>query len=225
MDNPISDDAVYTMCQIGDADVSALYQLNEEQMTQQIPSHWRSYISVSNIDATVEKAKSLGATIISEPSDVFDAGRMAALLDPTGAEFRLWQPKQHIGAKKVNEAGAFCWNELYTNDTKAAGDFYTSLLGWGKNEMDTGSMVYTSFLVGEQQNGGMLKITEEMGNILPNWLVYFTVPSCEDSVKQAETLNGTILLPPTDIPDVGRFAVIQDPEGAVFAAIALNNPG
>jgi hypothetical protein len=153
--------------------------------------------------------------------DVFDAGRMALILDPTGAAVAVWQPVKHIGAGVVNEHGALCWNELMTIDTIKAGEFYTGLFGWTAQEHDMGGMIYTVFMNGERPAAGMMKIDESWGDVPPSWLVYFAVNDCDASVAEAGALGGELCKGPMDIPGVGRFAVMTDPQGAAFAVIWL----
>ena len=223
-DQPVGEDAVYTMLNKEGKNVAALYQMNEEQGSRGIYPHWNSYVSVKSADETTEKVKSLGGTVTMEPFDVFDAGRMAMFQDPTGASFAVWQPNQHIGAQLTNDPGTLCWNELTTNDTQKAGEFYTRLFGWTSNT-DSGSPPYTMFMIGERPAGGMLEIQKEWGEVPPNWVVYFAVEDCDASAEKATSLGAKILSPPTDVPEIGRFAVIQDAQGAAFAIIKLENPG
>jgi hypothetical protein len=221
-DNPIGPDMVYTMLTLDGKDVGALYKMSPEMTSQGIPPHWLSYVSVASVDETANKAKSLGGTLMKEAFDVFDVGRMAVVQDPTGAVFALWQPGKHAGAGVVNVPNSFCWNELATPDTGKAGDFYTGLFGWGKNVQEMGPMTYTSFTNGDRPAGGMYKPTPEMGEIPPNWLVYFAVDDADAKAQKASELGGKAIVPPSDIPGVGRFAVIQDPQGAVFGIIKLD---
>jgi len=223
IDNPIGEGMVYTMLKLGGKDVGALYQLSGEMTSQGIPPHWMSYVSVSSADESAKKAKSLGATLMKEPFDVFDIGRMAVVQDPTGAVFSLWQPRKSQGAGVVNVPNSFCWNELATGDATKAGEFYTGLFNWGKNVQQFGAMTYTSFINGDRPAGGMYEPTPEMGNIPPNWLVYFAVDDCDAQAKKAGGLGAKTIVPPSDIPGTGRFAVIQDPQGAVFGIIKLIN--
>ena len=124
------------------------------------------------------------------PFDVMDAGRMAVVIDPTGAIFALWQHGSSIGAGIVNEPGSWCWNELGTSDSDAAGKFYSGLFGWASNVMEYGPMVYTVFMNGEKPMGGMYKLTPEMGNIPSNWMVYFSVDDCDKSVAKGRIVGG-----------------------------------
>lgn len=223
-DTPVTEDSVYTMASVKGKNVGAMYQQNAEQKKQGIPSHWLSYVSVSDVNATASKAKELGGNVIMEPMDVFDIGKMAVIADPEGAVFALWQPLKHIGAELANEPGAFTWNELYTNEVDRAGAFYTNLFDWGSQSADMGGMKYTSFMNGERPAAGMLKIAPEWGEVPPHWLVYFAVDDCDAGARKVKELGGQINLEPSDIPEVGRFALAQDPQGAVFAIIKLTNP-
>lgn len=223
-DNPIGPDMVYTMLKLDGKDVGALYQLTPEMTAQGIPPNWLSYVSVSSADEAAAKAKEAGGTLMKEPFDVFTVGRMAVVQDPTGAVFALWQAGTHQGAGICNVPNSFCWNELATSDTEKAGDFYTKLFGWGKNVQQMGPMTYTSFMNGDRPAGGMYKPAPEMGNIPPHWLVYFAVDDTDAKVKKAEELGAKTIAPPMDIPGTGRFAILQDPQGAAFGIIKLTNP-
>ena len=214
----------YSMLKRKGKDVAGLYEITAEMKSQGVPPHWLSYVSVANADESATKAKSLGGTVLKDPFDVMDIGRMAVIQDPTQAVFALWQPKQHHGAALVNEAGAFCWNELMTRDTAAAEKFYTGLFGWSAERQEGGSMPYTMFKNGERMAGGMLAITKEMGEIPPNWMVYFSVEECDQSVERAKKMGATVLAPPMDIPDIGRMAMLLDGQQAAFSVIKLENP-
>ena len=222
-DYPMGPDGVYTMLKLDGKDVAALYELMPDMKAQGIPPHWMSYVSVTSADESAEQAKALGATLFKEPFDVFTVGRMAVVQDPTGAVFSLWQAKDHKGAGLYNGPGSFCWNELGTNDTQKAGEFYSSLFGWAKDEMSGGPIEYTMFRNGDRASGGMYKITPEMGPIPPHWLVYFAVDDCDAKVQKATELGASVMKPADDIPGIGRFAILNDPQGAAFAIIKLDS--
>lgn len=223
-DSPIGPGMVYTMLKLDGKDVGALFKMPEEMTSQGIPPNWLSYVSVRSADETAEKAKSLGATLLKEPFDVMNVGRMSVIQDPTGAVFALWQAGTHPGAGIYNVPNSFCWNELSTKDTAKAGDFYTGLFDWRKNVQQMGPMTYTSFMNGDRPAGGMYEPTPEMGEVPPHWLAYFAVEDTDEIVKKAGELGATTIVPAMDIPDTGRFAIIEDPQGAVFGIIKLANP-
>ena len=213
---------VYTMFQLGEKVVAGLYSMGPEQRSQGLPPFWMSYVSVADVEDTAEKAKSLGGTVIMEPADVFGYGRMANIQDPTGAVLALWQPKQHIGALLKNEPLTLCWNELMTGDEQKAGDFYSGLFGWTTQTQQTeNGSLYTVFNLGDIQVGGMMKIQGEWEDVPPNWMVYFAVEDCSASVEKVSSLEGKIIVPVTHVPDVGKFAVIEDPQSAVFGIVEM----
>jgi uncharacterized protein len=112
--------------------------------------------------------------------------------------------------------GRFVWHELLTTDTKAAEGFFTKVVGWNAKPFDQS---YTLFLTGKQNRAGLMALPAEakaMG-APPHWESYVAVPNVDESAKQATALGGKVLKAPTDIPNVGRFAVLQDPQGATFA--------
>ncbi len=223
-DHPAGPDMVYTMLTLNGKEVAALYQMPPDMTAQGVPPYWLSYASVVNADESAAKAKSLGATLLKEPFDVFDAGRMAVIQDPAGAGFAIWQPVKHPGAAVVNLPNSFCWNELATNDVTKAGDFYADLFGWNRDVQSFGPIEYTMFTNGGRPAGGMFAIQPEMGNIPPHWLVYFAVDDCDAKTQKANDLGAKTLKPPDDIPGIGRFSILTDPQGAAFAIIKLENP-
>lgn len=223
-DHSMGPAGVYTMLKRDGKDVGALYQMPAEMTSMGIPPNWLSYASVASADEAAAKAKSLGAKLMQEPFDVMDVGRMAVVQDPTGAVFALWEARAHKGAGVVNIPNSHCWNELATPDTAKAGDFYSGLFGWGKNVQQMGPMTYTSFMNGERPAGGMYTPPPEMGEMPPHWLVYFAVDDTDAMVAKATELGATTCAPPMDIPGTGRFAILQDPQGAAFAIIKLANP-
>jgi len=219
VDNPMGPGMVYTMLNLNGKHVGALYKKGEDM--QQVPTHWASYVCVESADETAAKAKSLGGTVIMEPFDVMEHGRMAAITDPTGANFCIWQPNQHKGVEVRGETNSLCWNELLTNDTAKAIDFYTKLFGW-KTKTDSGATPYTEIINGEDHIGGIMQIQPQMGPMPPNWGIYIAVADCDATAAQATSLGGRQYVPPTDIPNVGRFAVLSDPQGGVFNIIKMN---
>jgi predicted enzyme related to lactoylglutathione lyase len=204
----------YTMLRYGGGEVAILYRQQPEARAAGAPPHWTSYISVEDAGAIAAKANELGgAAVFREPFDVLDHGRVAAIRDPTGAIVSLWQPRSRVGATLVNDVGALCWNELATTDVGRAKAFFAELLGW-QYETDDGGYVSIANVGG--LNGGMREQTERERGIPANWLPYFTVESADEAARHAGQLGGRRLLPTTET-HLGRFAVIADPQGAVFA--------
>jgi predicted enzyme related to lactoylglutathione lyase len=204
----------YTMLRRTAQDVAILYRQQPEARAAGAPPHWTSYISVEDADATAGRAGELGgAAVFREPFDVLDAGRVAAISDPTGAIVSLWQPRSRIGATLVNDVGALCWNELATTDVERAKAFFGELLGW---RYETDERGYASIRNGGRLNGGIRAQTDQERGIPPNWLPYVTVENADDAAHRAERMGGRLMLPVTEV-HIGRFAVIADPQGAAFA--------
>jgi len=114
----------YTMCRLKSHYVTGLYALDKRMQSQGVPPHWLPFVNVSNADDVATKTSQGGGRVLFGPNDVLDVGRSAAMQDPTGAHFAIWQAKKHIGAGIINEPGAMCWNELMTPDVDLAGRFY-----------------------------------------------------------------------------------------------------
>jgi predicted enzyme related to lactoylglutathione lyase len=215
IDNPIGEGMVYSMMQIDGKDVAAISPQMQAQRDAGQPPTWSSYVTVQSADAAADRAQKLGATVMSPPFDVFDVGRMAIIQDPQGAFLMLWEPKAHIGASLVNTPGSLTWNELASTDPDASAEFYRELFGW-KVEPFEGMEGYLGIQNSEgQSNGGIRAATE---NEPSYWLVYFGADDAEAGAARASELGATTLVQ-MDI-GVGKIAVLQDPQGAVFALYA-----
>ena len=218
-DAPIPEGGTYTIAKLKDEEIAGLFQQGPEM--EGIPPHWTSYISVESADASAEKAASLGGAVIKEPFDVMEAGRMAVIGDPSGAAFALWEARKHIGSGLVNEPGSLCWNELLSKNPDAAGAFYVELFGWSAELEGEGPQDYTFFKNGDRPAAGMMPIAPDMGDIPSHWNVYFAVDDCDATHDRAIEIGGSEIVAPTDIPEIGRFCVLCDPQNAAFSAIAL----
>ena len=115
--------------------------------------------------------------------------------------------------------GAFSWNELTTSDTTAARTFYGKLLDWKFKDMDMGEATYTVISTAGGDVGGITGIPPVAKGMSPTWGGYITVDNVDAVVAKVPGLGGRVLLAPTDIPTVGRFATIQDPQGATISLI------
>jgi predicted enzyme related to lactoylglutathione lyase len=212
---PTGDGRTYGMAQLGGEYVAAVAPMPPDA---QFAPHWNSYVTVESADATAAEAGALGGATPMEPFDVFDAGRMGVIADPTGAVVLVWEPKEHIGAGRVNDPGCFIWNELGTKDPEAAADFYAGLFGWSYDEQDMGGgAVYRTIKNGDRENGGIRAQTEMEAAVPSNWLVYFSTEDVDATVAGVSELGGNVIQPPFEIPTGSRLAVVADPPGAVFA--------
>ncbi len=211
-ENDMGEGMLYTIFRKNGRDVAAMYPLQPDQKAQGVPPNWASYVAVTSADDAVAKAQSLGATVLAPPFDVMDFGRMSLLQDPQKAVFSLWQSNTHIGVTIRDEANTLCWNELATNDANASRDFYSQLFGWTMNV----SPEYTEIHLNGKGIGGIR--TQTTGEPAPqNLMPYFMVDDVDATTDKAQANGGRAYMPPTDMQGVGRFAVLADPQGAVFA--------
>ncbi len=152
---PMGPGEVYTMFNLGDRGAgTAAYTLRKEQQANGVPPHWGIYVAVENVDASAKRVSELGGKVIVPPFDVFDAGRMSVVQDPTGAFFCLWQAKQKANAV-TGVDGTLCWADLNTPNPDQATKFYSSLLGWKFEKSEHDSSGYLHIKNGEQYIGGL----------------------------------------------------------------------
>jgi hypothetical protein len=213
LDEPLPSGNVFTMLQLRGKNVCALYGQRPEERAGGVPPHWSSYITVESADETARAVESNGGKMVMPPFDVADIGRMAVFADPAGAYLSIWQPKIRIGAEVFNEPGALCWLELATKDVDAARRFYTAVFPWTAKP----SPEYTELHVGKRGVGGMMQIRPEWGPVPSSWMPYFAAADVDALAERAKKLGGGVRMPPADVPNVGRFAVLHDAQGARFA--------
>jgi predicted enzyme related to lactoylglutathione lyase len=202
---------------------------------------WNTYIWVENADESAAKARAAGGSVLTEPFEVMDAGRMAVLADPGGAVFSVWQAREHRGAQIVNEPGSLTFNVLNSRDPEAAKPFYGAVFGWTTLDLGTGAFwampAYGDHL--ETLTPGLRERTAELGaagfedvvaaiapiadddaDSHPHWSVTFSTGDADATAARAAELGGTVVVPPVDAP-YSRMAVLRDPQGATFAATAF----
>jgi predicted enzyme related to lactoylglutathione lyase len=189
--------------------------------SEAMPSHWTTYIASDDADATAARITESGGTVLMEPFDVFDSGRMAIAQDPGGAVFGIWQAREHHGAELANEPGSLSWNENQTRDPERAAKFYSDVFGYEIEEAQMGEgPPYRVLKVDGRGVAGMMAMTPQMADVPPNWSTTFAVEDTDAAAKRAEELGASVIVPPFDIPNVGRYAVVQDPVGVVFGIMA-----
>lgn len=207
----------YTMARRNGKDAAGMGAQNPEQTEMGIPPLWNSYVTVDDVEATVARVEGAGGRIMAPPFDVMEAGRMAVIVDPTGAVLSLWEAGENIGSEVVNEHGALTWNELLSPDVEKAAAFYAELFGWSTETMDMGEMgTYTVFTLGGDQVAGAM--APPMEGMPAMWGVYFHVDDCDGTVAKATAAGASVLMEPTDGPP-GRMASLSDPQGAAFSVI------
>lgn len=197
----------YHTCRVNGSAVAGIYETSAE------PPGWMAYVSVDDADKSRALAVDLGATVLSDVTDIAELGRMAVLQDPQGGVFSVWQPKAMAGAELVNDPGALTLTQLNTQDPATAQRFYEGLFDWNFKEQSPGE--YWGIFVGESLNAGMMQNPTPAPD---HWLAYFTVPATlEAAADDIDSSGGNVVVPPTEIPSGGRFAVACDPQGSYFA--------
>jgi uncharacterized protein len=216
-DSPMGPGEFYSMFKLDGRNAGAAYTLRKEMQAQGVPSHWGIYMAVASADASADRAAELGGKVCAPPFDVFDYGRMAVLQDPTGATFSIWQDKTHTGIGIAGADGTLCWADLSTPDPASATKFYSGLFGWKimAGEHDTSG--YLHIMNGEDFIGGIPPVAQRQPGVPPHWLAYFLTSNCDATAAKARQLGAKFYLEPMTVENVGRMAVIADPQGAVFA--------
>jgi predicted enzyme related to lactoylglutathione lyase len=180
------------------------------------PSHWISYVSVEDVDATAKAAAANGGKVVEAPFDLPGVGRSARIADPQGAELCVFKNATGDPADAPATPGRFFWNELHTSEPTKALPFYEKVLGFSHRSMDMGpGDTYHILSKGGVDRSG---VTSHLPRgVTPHWLPYVFVDDVDVTIARARKLGATIQVGPEDIPGIGRFGVLEDPTGAVLA--------
>ncbi|MEU0336261.1 VOC family protein [Streptomyces sp. NPDC006193] len=193
--------------------------------SDQGPPAWTVYFRSEDARATAEAAEQAHGSVLVQPVDVMDEGRTAILADQAGVPFGVWQPGRTEGVDVAGEPGALCWVELYTRDIAAAAAFYHQVLGLETSAVSFPGGTYTCVNpagAGEDAMfGGVVPLADAPSEAEggPYWLPYFAVEDPDAVTDRARRLGGTVRMPATSVPGVGRMARLADPYGARFAVI------
>ncbi len=208
----------YDLLMNGEAPVGGVMTLPEEARKAGAPPHWIAYVTVSDVDATVKKAKKLGATPLHGPQDVPEVGRWAVLRDPQGAVFAVFTPVNETQPYAPPKQGEFSWNELMTSSYADAFEFYNALFGWEKTEaMEFGEgEIYQMYGQEGKTYGGMFNKPDEVP-APPHWLFYIMVDDVDKRAEEVKARGGQILNGPMEVPGGDRIVQCMDPQGAAFA--------
>ncbi|HEY5454398.1 MAG TPA: VOC family protein [Acidothermaceae bacterium] len=231
---PAGSPGSYLMARLRGGEVAAISSLPEGAPARAM---WNTYIWVDSADEAAAKARAAGGTVLSEPFDVMDAGRMAMLADTEGAAFCVWQARRHKGARIVNEAGSLNFNVLSCRDLEAAKRFYGAVFGWAALDLGTGEYwtltAYGDYLetltpgvreraaaFGAPGFADVLAAVAVLADDDPadpvQWGVTFSADDVDATAAKAVELGGTVVSPPVDAP-YSRLTVIRDPQGAMFS--------
>lgn len=197
---------------------AGLYQIIPEMAG--MPVSWSTYLFTDSAERAHAVASERGATTYMGPLDAFGAGQMAYMADDQGASFIMWEPKGHQGAEVVNEPGAHTWAELIIPDLDKAAAFYGGVFGLeAADAPDMKGPVYKLWMAGETMVGGLMQPLSP--DIPPCWFTYFGAADAGAAGGRARELGGQVMMGPSPTP-AGDITVIQDPQGAMFSVIQLN---
>ncbi len=177
------------------------------------PPHWLSHVRVESVDETVEKAKSAGGKLAAGPYEMGEVGRIAILADPQGAYISAYQPEQEGPAPE----GVFVWDELGTTDADDAQRFYQAVFDWTTTDMGADYGGYRVFNRGDTGIAGLMSLPD--ASLPAHWQPYVAVDDPDRTTAKAKDLGASVLMEPMDVPEVGRLAVLRDPQGATFGII------
>lgn len=228
----------YLIATLGGQDVAAIASADAEDE----PVTWRTYIAVDDADATAAAVEAAGGTVVVGPADAGPGGRLAACVDPRGAEFRLWQARQRLGAQLVNVPGTWNFSDLLTSDPHTAAAFYAPLFGWEIDDVGFATMIrrpgYGDHLaatvdpdIRERQSGVVAPPGFEDAvawmSIIPEghpevWQVTFAIEDRDASAATAESLGGTVV--GTENTEWTKTATVRDPQGAQFVLSQFTPP-
>jgi uncharacterized protein len=206
----------YAMARLGDKDAAGI---GPKQSPEQ-PTVWGVYIGTDDVDRLAEKVKAAGGTVIAEPFDVGDQGRMAVFQDPTGAVISAWQAAG-MRSFASEQPNAYGWAELNARGVEKAIRFYEQVFGWTHKttELPGDAPPYTEFQIGGQSVAGAMEMNPQIPAGVPSyWMPYFTVINVDEAYEKALKAGGKEMVSPAEYPG-GRFAIVSDPHGAAFGLL------
>ncbi len=216
----------YSHIKAGDQLIGGMRQMGPEEP---YPTNWLGYIVVDDVAATTSSIERAGGKVYMPTTTMENVGTFAVTADPTGAVFAPWKsarPEDDVEQQAMPKPFTFCWDELMTSDPAAAGAFYEKVFGWKPRPVEMGGgMTYTLLDRPGVKTpkgdvvaaGGMMK--SPPGVPYSFWLAYVAVDSCDKLSERAARLGAKVTVPPTDIPNVGRFASWLDPQQAAIAIL------
>jgi len=180
-------------------------------------SAWTTYLSTTDADATTAAALEAGGQVLTAPMTVGEQGRMAVLVDPSGAVFGIWQSAAHTGFGRFGEAGTPVWIELSTRDWNAAVPFYEKVFDLRLTPLsDTDDFRYSTFGPSDGFTGGIYDSDSFLPPGMPShWLLYLGVSDVAAAARRVSELGGAVQREPWDT-EFGTFAQVNDPTGATF---------
>jgi len=205
----------YAIGAIGEVEVGGMM---EPVPVEGMPAVWTVFFAVSDVDASVATIQRIGGSVLQPAFDLTDA-RIAVVADPTGAMLGLLSGTPAQSHYLDQRPGTMRWVELLTRDPAAAETFYAEVFGWKAETSEGEGTSYTIFtLDGDAVAGMMLMPAEVPAEVPAYWSAYYLVDDAAATAARATELGGTVIVAPTEI-DGDRFAILEDPQGAVFGVL------
>ena len=222
----------YFMCRLRGRDVAAI----GSPLPPGAPdAAWTTYVWVDDADAAAARALEAGGSVLAEPTEGLDGGRVAVLADPAGAAIGVWQPGGHGGAQLVNEPGAWSMSLLNTRDPDGAAEFYGAVFGWTTEGFGPVTMFrlpgYVGGEPGQPVSREVIATMAPMSDGVPaetppHWGVDFWIADADGAAETASRLGGRVVAPPAEVPGTSLVqGVVADPEGAVISVTELRVSG
>ena len=205
----------YAQAKIGGKDVAGI----GPKMMPEAPTAWSVYIGIRDVDDLARKMQAAGGTVVAPPMQVGEQGSMAVFQDPSGAFISAWQPGMMEGGLMTGAPGTFAWAELNARGMEKAVAFYDAVFGWAHKAipMGEGQPPYTEFRIGGERIAGGMEMNPMVPAQVPSyWMVYFAVDDVDATFRKAIGAGAREMMAPQNYPG-GRFAILGDPQGAVFA--------
>ena len=203
----------------GEGDVAGI----TAKMMPEAPTAWNIYLETDDAAALCDAVQKAGGTVIAPAFDVGDMGRMAVLADPTGAVISAWQAAAPRSFR-AGDPGSFGWAELNARGLPKAIDFYEAVFGWTSETtpMGEGQPDYTTFSADGDQVAGAMEMQADIPVEVPSyWMLYFNVADVDAAFTQAVDLGASEVVAPSPMPG-GHFAIVTDPQGAMFGLLKLD---
>lgn len=220
--NPDPQYGGYAIAKLGADDAAGI----GPRQSPDAPTAWGLYIGTDQIDELARRVPEEGGTVIAQPFDVGDQGRMAVFTDPIGAVISMWQGVRmsEFAAYRQN---AFGWAELNARGLERAIPFYEEIFGWSHttNEASEGVPAYTQFQRDGEQLAGAFEISPDVPAEVPSfWMIYFNVEDVDATAQAIAQAGGAVTVGPDDYFG-GRFAIVSDPQGATFGLFKSADAG
>ncbi len=216
----VSEDPQYGGYAIGVIDAGQTAGIGGVQHPSQ-PTVWSLYIGTDDVDGLAQRVTDEGGSVVAPPFDVGNQGRMAVFADPGGAVISAWQG-EGAGQFVTDVPNAFSWAELNTRGVESVIPFYERVFGWTTRTTDGGDQPYHEFQLDGQSIFGALEMPAELpAEMAPYWLVYFDVEDVDAAFHRAVELGASEVVGAQDFPG-GRFALVTDPQGAMFGLLKVS---